>query len=186
MPLVLGPYHSSISSSKYSPDVPEILCLHVRNRNLSALWLHIQFGWRKLSILQWHSVYGALLFVCKALKPNRGLGGRQETPTSGSKGSSPCQRCWTGAVQGFACSEGAGRGTEGEDARAESKQENRGQQARVPSWAHQGVEQPRGKGRGIQGWSLSLAEEDRRTRKREVIGKGNSTCHLKGICANQF
>lgn len=37
MPLVLGPYHSSIFSSRHSPDVLEILCLYVRNGNLSLV-----------------------------------------------------------------------------------------------------------------------------------------------------
>lgn len=47
-----------------------------------------------------------------------------------------------------------------------------------------GCGQARRKGRGTQGWGVSPGEKDRRARKREAIGKG-STCHFKGICANQ-
>lgn len=147
----------------------------------------MQFGWRKLSILQWHSVYGALLFVRKAwaLKPNGGPGrnaGKSQFREQGQL--LVAQGLGWSPVQVFACSEGGDRGTEVGDARAESRQ-SWGQQERVPSWAQQGV-QRRCKGRGAQGWSLSLPEEDRRAREQEAFAKGGSTCHLKGICANQF
>lgn len=86
--------------------------------------------------------------------PTQTLGGRQEPPSSGSKG--------TGGAEVW-------------------------MEAQGRCGADKDMEQTRCKGRGIiQGWTLSLAEDDRRVRKQEVPGKGSSTCHLKGICANQF
>lgn len=71
----------------------------------------------------------------------------------------------------FACSEGAGRGREVGACQGRKQAGEAGQQARVPSWAHQGVEQTRCKARGIQGWTMSLGEEDRRAGSRKLLAR---------------
>lgn len=65
-------------------------------------------------------------------------------------------------------------------ARAESRRtEDSRRESPLP-----GVGQTRQEGRWIQGRGLSLGEKDTGVKKRKAVGKG-TTCHFKGICADQ-
>lgn len=146
----------------------------------------MQLGWRKWSILQWYSVCGALLSVCKAwaLKPKRGLERKARNSHCREQG-------WLGEAEVLDWSLSAAvclqwrwrqrHQRRWEDARAgELRTAHKSPQLGTPGCGADKVQ-----GKGNTGLESELGE-DRRARKQEVIGKGSSTCHLKGICANQF